>query len=112
MPGGTYRRSDNWSALSPRGDRFQAVRIGAGFIPEILNRDIIDEVVAVKDDDAFEVARSLARQEGLLVGISSGAAVWAAIEVGRRPESEGKLMVVIAPSCGERYLSTTLFANV
>jgi cysteine synthase len=86
--------------------------IGAGFIPEILNTRIYDEIVRVKNDDAFDIARRMAREEGLLVGISSGAAMWAALQVGRRPESAGKLMVVIIPSFGERYLSTPLFAGL
>jgi cysteine synthase A len=86
--------------------------IGAGFIPEILNTRIYDEVVRVKNDDAFDIARRMAKEEGLLVGISSGAAMWAALQVARRPENQGKLMVVIIPSFGERYLSTPLFAGL
>jgi len=86
--------------------------IGAGFVPEILNRGIYDEIVRVKNDDAFNTARRAAREEGLLVGISSGAALWAALQVARRPENGGKLMVVIIPSFGERYLSTALFAGL
>jgi len=86
--------------------------IGAGFIPEILNTRIYDEVVRVKNDDAFDIARRMAKEEGLLVGISSGAAMWAALQVARRPENKGKLMVVIIPSFGERYLSTPLFAGL
>ena len=83
--------------------------IGAGFIPDILNVDVIDEVVQVRDEDAAETARQLAKLEGLMCGISCGAATWAALEVARRPENEGKLLVVILPDIGERYLSTTLF---
>jgi cysteine synthase A len=86
--------------------------IGAGFIPDVLNTKIYDEVIRVKNDDAFATARRAAREEGLLVGISSGAAIWAAVEVGRRSESAGKLIVVIIPSFGERYLSTPLFADL
>ncbi len=86
--------------------------IGAGFVPAVLNTQIYDEVIRVKNDDAFETARRMAREEGLLVGISSGAAVWAALQVARRTENTGKLIVVIVPSFGERYLSTALFANL
>jgi len=83
--------------------------IGAGFIPKVLNTGILDEIVTVKDEQAFETARLLAKMEGILCGISSGAAVWAALSVARRPESVGKQIVVILPSTGERYLSTDLF---
>ena len=86
--------------------------IGAGFIPKILNTKIYDEVVRVKNDDAMDTARRMAREEGVLVGISSGAAVWAALQVAKRAENKGKLIVVIIPSFGERYLSTPLFANL
>jgi cysteine synthase A len=83
--------------------------IGAGFIPSILNRQIIDEIITVKHEDAGETTRRLAKSDGILGGISSGAAVWAALEVAKRPESKGKTIVVILPSPGERYLSTWLF---
>jgi len=86
--------------------------IGAGFVPRVLNTTIYDEVLRVKADDAFSIARRMATEEGLLVGISSGAAVWAALEVARRPENVGKLTVVIIPSFGERYLSTALYAHL
>jgi len=85
--------------------------IGAGFVPDILNRDIIDEVVRVRDQDACQTTRLLAKKEGILAGISSGAALWAAMQVGRRIEHKGKTMVVILPDTGERYLSTWLFGD-
>ncbi len=83
--------------------------IGAGFVPDVLNRAVVDEVVQVTNEDAFETARCLAREEGIMAGISSGAALWAALRVAARPESAGKLIVVILPDTGERYLSTDLF---
>ncbi|MBA7467383.1 O-acetylserine sulfhydrylase [subsurface metagenome] len=86
--------------------------IGAGFIPDVLRTDLIDEIVKVSDEDAGAMARRLAREEGILAGISSGAATWAALEVARRPENRGKLIVVILPDTGERYLSTWLFQEM
>ena len=83
--------------------------IGAGFIPEVLDQSLIDDIVTVSNDDAFETARKAAKLDGILCGISSGAAIWAALEVAGRPESAGKTIVVIIPSTGERYISTDLF---
>ena len=86
--------------------------IGAGFIPDVLRQDLIDEIIQVEDAAAMDYGRRLAREEGLLSGISSGAALAAAIEVGKRPENAGKLIVMIQPSFGERYLSTAMFQDL
>ena len=85
--------------------------IGAGFVPEVLNTKIYDEIIPVKDEDAFAQGRAMGQREGVLVGISSGAALWAAIQVAKRPENEGKTIVVLLPDTGDRYLSTPLFQN-
>lgn len=85
--------------------------IGAGFVPDVLDTSVYDEVVKVENDDAFETGREIGRLEGVLVGISSGAAVWAAVELAKRPENEGKTIVALLPDTGERYLSTPLFAE-
>jgi cysteine synthase len=85
--------------------------IGAGFVPEVLNRSVIDEIVTVRNDDAMQTARELARAEGILAGISAGANVWAALQIARRPEARGKIIVTIICDTGERYLSTPLFAS-
>jgi cysteine synthase A len=84
--------------------------IGAGFIPSVLNREVVDEVITVDDEAAIETARALAHTEGVLAGISGGAAIWAAIELARRPESQGARIVTILPDSGERYVSTPFFA--
>jgi cysteine synthase A len=86
--------------------------IGAGFIPQVFNRDVVDEVIQVSNDHAGETSRKLARKEGILAGISSGAALWAGLQVAKRPENNGKLIVVILPDTGERYLSTWLFQDI
>ncbi len=91
------------SGGSPGAHRIQG--IGAGFVPAVLQRDLVDEIVRVKNEDAFETARRLAKEEGILAGISSGAATYAALTVASRPESEGKMIVIILPDTGERYLS-------
>lgn len=85
--------------------------IGAGFVPDVLNREVIDEIFKVRNEDALETARRVAREEGVLVGISSGAAAFAALEIARRPENRGKMIVVVLPDTGERYLSTILFQD-
>ena len=85
--------------------------IGAGFVPETLDTKVYDEVIAVENEDAFLTGRRIARSEGALVGISSGAAVWAAIQLAKRPENKGKTIVALLPDTGERYLSTPMFAD-
>ena len=85
--------------------------IGAGFVPDVLNRDIYDEIIPVSDEDAFFAGKLIGKSEGILVGISSGAAAFAAIELAKRPENEGKTIVALLPDTGDRYLSTPLFAG-
>ena len=86
--------------------------IGAGFVPEVLNRQVCDEIIRVRNDDAFATARRMAREEGLLVGISSGAAAFAALQIAKRPENKGKLIVVVLPDTGERYLTHAMFQEL
>ncbi len=102
------RSSAVLSGRAPGPHRIQG--IGAGFVPTVLNREVLDEVVAVDDEDAIETARLTARRVGLLAGISGGAALWAALEVARRPEARGRRIVVVIPDSGERYVSTPFFA--
>ena len=85
--------------------------IGAGFVPQVLDTRIYDEIIPVTNEDAFALGREIGRAEGVLVGISSGAAVWAALQIAQRPESAGKTIVVLLPDTGDRYLSTPLFAE-
>ena len=96
------------SGRSPGPHKIQG--IGAGFVPPVLNREVIDEVIAVDDEDALDTARLAARTEGALLGISCGAALWAAIEVAKRPQSRGKRIAVVLPDSGERYMSMPFFA--
>ena len=103
-------RSPVLSGGAPGPHKIQG--IGAGFVPDVLRPELIDEIITVRDEDAAQTARRLAREEGLFCGISSGAAVWAALEVAKRPQNEEKLVVVILPDTGERYLSTELFEEV
>jgi cysteine synthase A len=110
-------RSSPWSRPTPAADEghpgpHKIQGIGPNFIPEILDQDVIDEVVDVEFDDAIRVAREVATTEGILVGISSGAAIWAALQVAARPDAAGKNVVVIIPSFGERYLSTALYEHL
>ncbi|MGM9629551.1 cysteine synthase A [Butyricicoccus sp.] len=122
---GEYLKSKNENvkivAIEPKGSpvlsegrpgphRIQG--IGAGFVPKVLNTDIYDEIIAVENDDAFETARYLAKTEGMLAGISSGAALYGAIELAKRPENEGKTIVTLLPDTGDRYFSTSLFQNL
>ena len=98
-------------------DAFQALQcsvdqgIGAGFVPDVLDTKVYDEIIPVENEDAFRLGREIGKREGVLVGISSGAAAWAAIELAKRPENEGKTIVVLLPDTGDRYLSTPLFAD-
>ncbi|HEY8584917.1 MAG TPA: pyridoxal-phosphate dependent enzyme, partial [Capillimicrobium sp.] len=102
------RSSAVLSGHAPGPHRIQG--IGAGFVPPVLNREILDEIVTVGDEEALETCRALARVEGILSGISCGAAMWAALEVAKRPESKGKTIVTVLPDSGERYVSVPFFA--
>ena len=103
--------SDSPVLSGGKGGAHKLQGIGAGFIPEILDTTVYDEVIPVTSEDAFETGRLLGKKEGVLVGISSGAALWAAIEVAKRPENEGKTVVVLLPDTGDRYLSTEMYAE-
>ena len=102
------RNSAVLSGRAPGPHKIQG--IGAGFVPAVLNRELLDEVIPVEDEDAIETARLLARREGVLAGISCGAAVWAALQIAARPESRGARIATILPDSGERYVSTPFFA--
>ena len=109
---GKYLKSKKPSVLSTGNAGPHKIQgIGAGFVPEVLDTTIYDEIIAVSNDDAFTTGKSLGKKEGILTGISSGAALWAAIEIAKRPESKGKTIVVLLPDTGDRYLSTPLFAD-
>lgn len=103
--------SDSPDLSEGRAGSHKIQGIGAGFVPEVLDTTLYDEVITVESDDAFAIGREIGREEGVLVGISSGAAVWAALELAKRPENEGKTIVAILPDTGERYLSTPMFAD-
>lgn len=103
--------SDSPALSEGRAGSHKIQGIGAGFVPEVLDTTLYDEVITVESDDAFAIGREIGREEGVLVGISSGAAVWAALELAKRPENEGKTIVAILPDTGERYLSTPMFAD-
>lgn len=110
-------RLSRWNRLPPRSSpaarraRIKFRASGAGFVPDTLNTDVYDEILPVQNEDAFATGRALARSEGVLVGISSGAAVFAAAQLAKRPENAGKVIVALLPDTGERYLSTPMFAD-
>ena len=110
---GTYLKSKNPDVMLSKGTAgpHKIQGIGAGFVPDTLNTEIYDEIIAVENEDAFAAGRTLAKGEGLLVGISSGAAVWAATQLAKRPENKGKVIVALLPDTGERYLSTAMFSE-